>query len=805
MKKLFFTLVFIFIFGFISYSQLAKLNKGIILGTVIDQNQKPLQYATVSVLNTKDSLVAGKMTDTTGMFLFRDIPFGMYKVEVKFIGFKRKVISNIKLSKDTPFVNIGKIEILPEGKELQGVEITGVKSTVKYEVDKKVVYPSKDLQANGGSAADALRSVPSVQVDIEGNVSLRGSNNFQVLINGKPTVLEGSEALKQIPAANISRIEIITNPSAKYDPDGVAGIINIITKKGADEGLSGKISLSFDNFGSKQINAYIMYRKRKIETLLEISYYNKTQQLFYNSNMTIFDNTFLNSDTITNTFYPYSLKFSFNFFPNDKNTLTYNFQIGKKNFSFNTIGKKSQWINNQSTFFYENIQNSHSGPYFQSDINYEHKTQNSKLASFIQMSYFLEKQNNSLRYDTTDSDFKLLENKIFMQKVSSSKKQMKGRFQTDYTKKIGQGQLETGVALRYLNEKLNLNFLTFNNNLNSWIENAEYSYPLNFNRTIAAAYITYSNNFAFLNYKIGLRAEYTDRYIEIKDAKTRILRWDYFPSLHLNTKTKNNWNFQLGYSRRINRPSIWQLDSIPIFVNINTINYGNPYILPELTDSYEFNVMKKFSHNSISVETYYRYGHNPFSQIQKPLDERTSLWTWVNADFSEALGSEISTNLILFHLFMLYASADFYKYRIKGTLETQQIDKQSFIYNGKAFLMMMLPTKTMIQVGAFMTGKQITLSGQRSPLWVSIGGLRQSFLKNRINLSFTIIGLFNKLALDMTSNLNGFVSTTHIEMPRNYMFSLSVRLGHFKDTFRKMHKDQQQENNSIPFMGTGTY
>jgi len=233
---------------FFSYSQPPELKAGgIITGVVFDKAlNKPVEYANIVLYNQSDSsLVNGTITNESGIFSIAEVPYGKYYIKIGFIGYKDKFIPDILVSKDNKNVSLDKIEIEQAVNMLGEAEVAADKSYIEYKIDKKVVNVSQHANAAGGTAADVLENVPSVNVDIEGNVSLRGSGNFTVLIDGKPTVLDGNEILKQLPASAIENIEIITNPSAKYDPDGTSGIINIIIeRKKVKTGMNGIVNVS---------------------------------------------------------------------------------------------------------------------------------------------------------------------------------------------------------------------------------------------------------------------------------------------------------------------------------------------------------------------------------------------------------------------------------------------------------------------------------------------------------------------------------------------------------------------------------
>jgi len=213
--------------------------EGFISGTITEQGSGiPLEYSTIAIYSASDSsLVGGTVSDREGNFSISKVPLGHYYIEMNYIGYDKAIVGEVLLSPVNRSMDLGVTELAVSLQAIDEVEIVADRKHVDYRLDKKVISVSQDINAAGGTAVDVLENTPSVSVDIEGNVSLRGSGSFTVLIDGKPTVLSGSEALRQIPASTIENIEIITNPSAKYDPDGNAGIINVVMKRSMDNGI----------------------------------------------------------------------------------------------------------------------------------------------------------------------------------------------------------------------------------------------------------------------------------------------------------------------------------------------------------------------------------------------------------------------------------------------------------------------------------------------------------------------------------------------------------------------------------------
>ena len=250
------------------------VGEGKISGIVFDkQTNEPVEYANIVIFRKRDGrMISGTITNIKGEFAIKKVPFGMYKVTIDFIGYDKITIDSVRMFPRKPFVDLGKRFLSQSMVMLEGVEVVADKIAYEYKIDKKVVNVSQDVTAAGGTAADVLENTPSVEVDIEGNVTMRGSSSFTVLINGRPSILEGSDALQQLPASSIENIEIITNPSAKYVPDGTAGIINVVLKKKIEKGFSGLVNLSAGMNNKYRSNLLFNYRVNKWNFIAGIDY-----------------------------------------------------------------------------------------------------------------------------------------------------------------------------------------------------------------------------------------------------------------------------------------------------------------------------------------------------------------------------------------------------------------------------------------------------------------------------------------------------------------------------------------------------
>lgn len=812
MKRIF--LIFsMIIIGISAFAQMPSKGTGMIMGKIVDINEKPLPYVNIFLYKAQDTtVVTAVATGEDGFFVFKDVPFGAYDVVFKFLGFKDKRINNINVTSDNRFVKIGKVTLDADDAQIGEVVVQGQASTVEYKIDKKVINVSHDLSSQGGDATDALRNVPSVDVDVNGDVTIRGSSNFIVMINGKPSILDPNEALKQIPVSNIERIELITNPSAKYDPDGDAGIVNIITKNKDNDGFSGKIEVGADNNYSYKANVLLNYKKNKINVFTQLDYNRRYFPMVY----TQYREMFMPTDTMymdyngENSWGHNGLsgKFGLNYYINDKNTLTFEANAGKRGFAMTGYSNQKFWYSspidtsyflNSSIFFLQGLN-------LDGSIDFEHKFNDKghKIKTFIQYSRWEPRSNNVTETDTTTSSFVATDNS-YKQLVSEAHNRDRIRFQTDYELPIGdKSKFEAGIVLRYLNASGPYSISTYDNETDTWITDSLSYNNMTLNRKIYAGYVTFSSGFSWFDYELGLRTEYTDRLVSEEATQTSypVKRFDIFPTVHLSKQLPSDQQLQLSYSRRINRPRGWNLNPFPRYIDQYTIRKGNPLLNPEYANSFELNYLKKFGRNSISLETYYKITEGKIDRIQQS-DSNVIIWTAENLNKDYTAGGELSANLVVFKMLMINWSVNAYNYRLTGTLDGQSVDKSTFSWHTRLMLMTMLPTGTGIQIGGFYRAPTVTLQGTMNSMLVAFAGFRQSFFKRRLTLSVQARDLFGTMRYSFINSTDNFYSETTYQSKRPTIgFTLTYRIRNYKED-RKGYKNSNNE--STDFMGEGEY
>ncbi|MBX2841556.1 MAG: TonB-dependent receptor [Flammeovirgaceae bacterium] len=705
---------------------------------------------------------------------------GNYYLEITFIGYEKKVVNDIILNTGNSKIDLGKI-VLPRAiSELDEVEIVADEMSVEYRIDRKVINVSQQLTAASGSAVDILENLPSITVDIEGNVALRGSTGFMVLIDGRPTVLESSEALQQLPANSIENIEIITNPSAKFNPDGTSGIINIITKKNKLQGFSGTANLNLGNYKRKGAGFLVNYTNKRLTTFFGGDYNLGTRPGYEINERTTEQNDttfFTRSEGEKNgqrDFWVLRGGLGYNF--TDKDNFNVEFNYGYSN------SQRSGSLNYLETVNPGNISNEYisqqnskrGGNFYSVSSSYQHDFAGKKHNLIAQVNY-------RKRQSTEESLNQLLNND---QSITSGQRNTEDgpgavlQLNLDYTRPFGdKNKFETGYQARIgrSGDKTELYF--YNPDNEEYEIQSEFSNDTDYNRDIHAIYGIYGGEKGNFGYQIGLRGEYTYRTINSLTVgqEFTIDRFDYFPTLHTSYKLPLEQQVMASYSRRIERPRSYYLEPFITWSDAFNVRQGNPGLKPEYIDAMELNYLKGLGDHTFSFEGYYRITNNKTERIRSVYQENVMLSRPENVGKDYALGGEMVLSLNLFEWWKMDISGNFYNYRLEGALEEQSFDRQSFNWNTR-WSNTFRPFKgNRVQLNSRYNSATVTAQGMRGDYWTADLAVSQEFWKKKMTGIVQIRDLFGKVIRDAESSGVGFYS---YEEEYNYAPQFSVTLNY---------------------------
>ena len=772
--------------------------RGLIKGAIIDKASKQaMEYANVAIYNSNDStLVTGGITGVDGEFEIKDMPLGEYYLEANFIGFEKSVITDIVLENDNRVFNSGSIVLSPSAFELGGVEVVADKAAIEYKLDKKVVNVSQVIIAAGGSAATVLENTPSVQVDIEGNVTLRGSGSFTVLIDGRPSVLTGSDALRQIPASALENIEIITNPSAKYEPDGSAGIINLIMKKNSMNGFSGVINASIGTRDKYRGDFLLNYRTEKFNYFIGADWRDETNYgSMATTRETFFGDTtkYLSIDGDRNYIRGgQNFKGGFDYYLSDNTTFTLSGEVGKSKNNRSgeeyileyTIPKSTDIYSiNDEISFREN-------DFYSGTLNFQHKfkTEGHKIEANIFYSSESGIDGDEENEMLTDENYNPSGTYLAQVKASEEEDENDFRMKFDYTLPFSEfSKLEAGYQGRMEREKESTSFQEYDPVSGTWIISDFFSSAIDFKNDIHAVYATYSNKLGGLEFMGGLRGELTDREIKssANDSVAALKLYDLFPTLHLSYDIGEKNEIMASYSRRINRPGGWDLNVVPTYFNRYTIREGNPELEPEYTDSYDLAYMFKFGRSYLSLEAFSRITKNKIERIESLGDDGILYLKSQNFGKDYSTGLELMGNVEFTKWLTVNASISGFNYRLEGEIDGESSDRQSTNWNGRMNTTLKFSDNSRMQIQGFYRGPSVSAQGESKASFYTTLALKQDFFKKKLTATLSVQDPLGTAKFESESVTNDFKNWFQWKRePRVVMLTLSYKINNFKSDER---------------------
>lgn len=775
--------------------------KGVIKAIVLDaKTNAPLEYANVTVHKSQDSsYVNGSATGKGGELLIPNIPEGQYYVKVSFIGYDKTIVPNVNVTKENYNISLGTIKINPTEVNLSAVNVVAEKPAEEYHLDKRVINVSKDNTAAGGTALDVLQNHPSVQVDQEGNVMLRGSSNFTVLVNGRPGVLQGSDALRQIPANIVENIELITNPSAKYDAEGAAGIINIVTKAIAQDNMSGMVNGGVGSRNKYNGDATINYKTNGLGLSGTVDYRNMNNtnsQTFDRYTTTSSVNSYQNANIRQNFEREnYSIKLGADYTFSPTTGIALNATYGKFGFGGNFLldaydlqnitANKSNYTSNvesidvdarylQSTFFF----NHQFSPKID-EITFE--------AVYTNVS---QPQTRTGREYTTDSKFENRSAQPNTKEFYNNTDRNDGRFKLNYSYKFNdKSKLESGLQANVALRNFDYTNKLYNWNTNNWDLDPFFTNQFDFRNNVYSAFFTYSNNFELLelDYQFGLRAEQTDRLLTQNTLGTS---FEYnqihlFPTFNALKKITDAQQLQFSYSRRINRPFEFALNPFPNYSDSYAFVIGNPDLLPELTNSFELNYQNTLSNGLFfSAQTYYRNTNNSISQTIVVGSDGRLIISWGNVAKTYNLGTELSAGIPIAQWFRIDPSVNLYQTGIEGSVLDSKTDRSEFLWSSRLRTTLYFSAATRFQFNLFYNAKQVTLQGDIDPIVNVSASLRQELFDKKLILTATAQNIFNSGKFKMVTKSNAGTDVFLTARPEAPVFNLtlSYNFNNFRNT-----------------------
>ena len=779
---------------------------GKVIGSLRDSStREPLAYASVALIKVRDSSIAGgALTDEKGLFRIEDVMPGRYFIRITSIGYRKLDSKPFMITPQEVLKDFGSVWMPPSQKIMKEAEVVGEKVEYSNSLDKKVYNVDKTLVNAGGSVSEVLSNIPSVNVDIDGKVSLRGSEQVTILIDGKPAGLTGDNRgaiLQQLPASSIEQIEVITNPSSKYDAEGMSGIINIKTKKDKNPGINGTVSVGAGT--RDKYNASLQLNRRSKKSNIFLNYGFRDDRRTNNSN-SLRTNTYGDQQSYYrslgdgyNDNNSHNARAGVDFYLNDYNTLGFsggfNTRKEKRN-DFTVTTEENTSFQILSGFDRKTISDENSTN-FDGSIDYRKTFAGSKreLTANVNLTRMTRDNTNSLyTFIYEDDDLN--------QRIFTDGESYNGTAQIDYILPKEKYKLETGLKSSYRSNDSKQSSDRYDFASAAWNADPSFADRFILTENVFAAYLQWSGKWRVFDLSAGLRAEQTLINGDSKSADTTFTRdfLNLFPSAAIKYSLKEGHDIQLSYSRRINRPREQQLnpfrnvsDSLNIFV-------GNPAIYPELTHSLEFGYTGRYKEQSFAANIFYRYTTD-FSQRFRTVDTVTnvSTQTFVNYSTSENLGFEVTLRNSFFKIFTSSLSFTAFYNKVDGT--NLGSDLVSNVWSGD--VRGSLAAKITKQFSAQLTGNYMAPRKQPQGTFQGMSGIdfgfRYDFKGGKWSLNGSVTDIFDTRNFDVHNVGTGFeVDMIRKRESRVASFTLSYRFG--KSDMNQRNRRQNTRQNDAP-------
>ena len=746
---------------------------GVISGTVNDAVTKEhVEYSSVVLFRSADSsLVTGAITDTKGRFSISNIASGKYYLKIQFIGYENLLIPGLTISSKTADIKIGDISIQPNASALSGVVITSQKAMVSNNLDKKIITVDKSLALGGGTATDVIENVPSVAVDADGNISLRGNANITLLIDGKPSSQSGisaSDLLNQIPASAIENVEVITNPSVRYDPDGTSGIINIVLKKKAIQGFNGMVSTNVGTGDKYSGSLNLNYRMNKLNVFAGFDgRMNHMKTSSESTRTSIYEgvqNVLKQSESGSRDWNMLGINGGIDYFINSRNNITVSVQ--NRNMAFNSDGNRlnSNFNGNDSLlrYFERKTNGSRSMNSMEYSLSYKHlfpQKGREYTNDIIFNTNTMNNVSNTNQQNYTAPGSETIGVPLIQKNDAVNNNKM-FTLQGNYTYPMENGgRIETGYKATIRDMSMLYNY--FNVNLAGDLEEQialknQYDYT----DQLYAVYGIYGNSIKKLKYQAGLRFEqaFTNSKVALTDTSFNTAYSQLYPSLHFQYDLGKQRELQFSYSRRVNRPSPRELNPYVDYSDSLNIRTGNPSIKPEFTTSLELGVMKYWKKGSLTSSAFYRHTTDLVEDISKLQANGVTITMPQNISSSTSYGLEMVGSANPVKWYRLNANVSLYRALTEAIPEMNIQSSDQFSWSSR-LNMNFIPWKdaSFQLIGTYNSPTRSAQEYRKSQYYAD-ASFRQDFMKNKLSFSLRLTDIFNTRSYASTTYGDNFTS-----------------------------------------------
>ncbi len=819
MNKRSFRFVFALVIALIGANLSAQTNErkmpegnGTISGIVIDKDSRtPLEGAVLTLYGSKDSTrIKGAGSDSKGQFKM-DVPFGMYRIEANYVGYNIASVSKILVSPRKTDVTLDTIKLTQGSAKTEEIVVESERSVIEFTPEKKIFNVSETPVSSTGNASDVLNNVPSVTVDNDGNVSLRGSQNVKIMIDGKPVTQDVPTLLEGIPAGSIESVELITNPSARYEAEGETGFINIVLKKNDSFGYNGVVSLSgatrdkysgsIDlNLKNRKINLYADYNFQDASR-----YFNGLNTTNFESNSSI---ATLEQPSLSVTRMNSHLgKIGVDYSITDKQVLGFSTTISyrDRNQNENTLYNGYDITGGLSTQSNTNNLEEHKGLNYAASLTYNAKFKNPKETLYLEATYSRAKDdiNNNITNQQYIDNYDPVDFPAGLQNTAETDIQHLAYFQADYSHPFGNdSKLDAGIKSTYRQNGDDFTSNHFNDTTNQWVYDNSVSNNFDYKEYINAAYLIFASKINNFGYQVGLRAEATNTkgtlYTTGQTFDKKYI--DFFPSVSLTQKLGLQDQFQLSYSRRVNRPNLRMINPFIDYSDPLNLRQGNPDINPEYIDSYELSYLRNMGPAIVTSSVFYRQTHGLITRFRTLLDSITTFTTIENLASAKSYGFELIGNSQIAPWWNFSGSFSYFRTDINAGNLQADLTNSGYSWTAKFITNFKLPFGFNLSASYFYLSKRPTALGEIQPLQAMDVSLKKDFFGGRASLSVRGSDIFDTQQFNINIANSGFTEyATHKRDSRNAYLTFTYKFGNLFDNQQKQRKGKKPDyNNNNP-------
>ncbi len=790
-----------------------------ISGKVVDADSgQPLEYATF-VLQETDSpdKVTGGITDTSGEFSIETAP-GKYNIRVEFLSFKTFSSNNQTYTTST---NLGTIKLEADVAQLEAVEVVGERTTVEVRLDKKIYNIGKDITTSGGNVSDALNNIPSVSVDVEGAISLRGNDNVRILINGKPSALAGfgsTDILQQLPADAIEKVEVITSPSARYDAEGTAGILNIVLKKEKTLGINGSVNTTVGVPFNARVTTNFNIRTEKFNIFNTLGYFHRESpgggrnDNRYFSDASDYDRIIEDRDTNRDDD-GFNVNIGMEYFLTDKSSVTGSFFYRWSDENNVTENDNQRFIGDNldsRTLRTEDQAQKENSRQFSLNYTNNINDDGQKLTADLQYSYDNEDGLTGIQENNTypNTDLLALEN-IY-------EKQSEEQFlaQADYVLPMGDAQFEAGYRGTFKKEVNDYLLDQYDTISGEFITNDDLTNVFTYRENVNALYTQYGNKYGKFSFLLGLRLENTqlkgnvDANID-SEALQEIVGQDVdlnfdknylglFPTVNLIFELSQTQNISIGYNRRINRPRGWFINPFPSRSSRTNVFQGNPDLDPAYANAYDVGYMKRWKKLTLTTSVYYQKETRSFEFISEEAGVTSDgiqiiRSVPINLSTNERIGAEAGVIYSPAKWWRLNSSFNFFTFTSDGEFNGVEYGTTNTSWFARLSSKFTLPAKIELQANSFYMGPRQTAQSDTKGIFSMNLAMSKDIFKDKGTLSLNVSDVFNSRKRRSFTETANFSSDSEFQWRRRQVnLSFIYRFNQPKE--RNNRRGQPEDN-----------